>query len=198
MFSNKEFWTALSLATVVMLGIASSEAQNVPSVNLPPRIAYPANSVAQGLVWTPGQWNTGLKSQGNVISFYGSTVAASAVTLTTDGLAVSADNVGKLTASLSIGYTANCAIVDAANRKTNTYSFAQSLITAAADGTVAVSSGNPTAVTGPTTTSALSLVAVPAIAADNTNKGWAITFTPPSGNTDTISAMCVLRYIVVS
>jgi hypothetical protein len=126
--------------------------------------------------------------------FVSNTSGSSSVTLTTDGVSASSSNVCAFPNFQAMAYQAECVITDltGANKgKTNTYTFGESVATRVA-GAIALGS-NPTAVAGPTgPVGSLTLQAVPAIAADTSHQGFAITYQPPSGNTDSLNAVCRL------
>lgn len=186
--------TFLLSAFAVIILTTSAIAQNVPSINSPPTVPIPGNVVTQGQTWTIAQWIIAFAQKKDILVFKRTTSAAAAVTLTTDGNAPTTTNTGVIPSGTEIEYSAQCLIFDKTATKVNTYTFGASLIQNIA-GTVGVS-GNPAAVAGPNI-SGMTLVAVPAIGADNTNKGWAITYTPPTSNTDTIDATCTLELLVV-
>jgi len=125
--------------------------------------------------------------------FYNSTSGSAAVRLTTDGGSAGSGNVGSIGNNSYLAYTVECVIADKANNRANTYTFGESLLTRGANAaSTAVSSGNPTATAGPTTSTGLTLQAIPSIAADTTNGGLNISYTPPTSNTDTLYAVCKL------
>ncbi len=74
----------------------------------------------------------------------------------------------------------------------------QSLIERAANAastTVTLNGGG--ILTGPASASPFTLAANPTITADTTNGGFNVSYTPPTGNTDTFWAMCYLRLITL-
>lgn len=189
MFGISSF-VALSLATYAI-------AQTVPNVATPPAIPKPGTALTTNLVWTLAQWKTSYAAKKDSLSFYVLTSAAAAVKLTTDGLTPGAGNVGKIPTSTAIQYSGQCIVIDRTSRAANIYTVGSSAISNIA-GTVAVGAGNPAVTVGPTLGGGLTLGAVITIIADNTNKGWAIAFTPPAANTDPVYAECTLELLVVN
>lgn len=120
------------------------------------------------------------------------TTGSSAVQLTADGGAASTTNECNPAANTSMTYTADCSITDNTTHHENTYSFGQSLITKGSNAaSTAMGTGNPTVTTGPTASAgSLTLQATPTQAADTTNGGINISYTPPAANTDRLYAMC--------
>jgi len=173
------------------------DGQTVPNVTSPPVIPIPGTVVVNGQVWTSTQWNTGWAAKKDILTFYALTSGATATRLTTNGLAATATNVGSIPSSTAIEYSVQCIILDRTSRAGNIYTFGASAISNIA-GTVALGTTNPTVTTGPVLNSGLTLVATPTIVADNTNKGWNISYTPPSGNTDPVYAQCTVELLVVN
>lgn len=110
------------------------------------------------------------------------------VTLTTDGAAGSSANVASIGTKTSGLFWGSFIISDQANGNANTYYMATpGVITKGTSAATTVVSG-VTILPGPTLGSGLILQAIPAITADTTNGGLAITYQPPLLNTDTIFA----------
>lgn len=188
--------TAL-LATVAGILTGTVLAQTVPNVATPPAIPKPGTALTTNLVWTLQQWGIGWAAKKDVLVFFVQTSGSTAVKLTTDGTTASSSNVGKIPSSTAIQYSAQCIVIDRTTRAANIYTAGSSAISNIA-GTVAVSGANPAITAGPTLGGGLTLGAVITIVADNTNKGWAIAFTPPAANTDPVYAQCTLELLVVN
>lgn len=187
----------LALLAFLCSPITQVIAQSIPSIVSPPIIPLPSNTITQGLTWTPAQWITGLGQKKDVITFFKSTTGAAAVQLTTDGNAATTTNVGSIPTGVTVEYAAQCLVKDEANQKANIYTVGSSGIANIA-GTVAAATSNPSVTVGPVFSSGLTLGAVITFAADNTNKGWNISFTPPSGNTDKVTGQCTVELLVVN
>jgi hypothetical protein len=196
---NTDMNKRLMLALIAdILGAASQTfAQSVPNVVSPQAAPIPGAVVTQGLTWTPPQWDTAFAGKKDILVFWKLTSGATAVQLTTDGNTASTVNVGSIPTSTAVEYSAQCLILDRTSRKGNVYTVAASAISNIS-GTVAVGGSNPSVVAGPTLASGLTLGAVPTFTADNTNKGWNISYTPPSGNTDPVFAQCTVEVLVVN
>lgn len=182
---------------IVALFTRLANPQTVPNVTVPPAIPKPGTVLTTNLVWTLQQWGIGWAAKKDTLAFFVQTSGAVAVKLTTDGTAASSSNVGTIPTSTAIQYTAQCIVINRTSRAANIYTAGSSAISNIA-GTVAVSGSNPAITVGPTLGGGLTLGAVITIVADNTNKGWAIAFTPPAANTDPVYAQCTLELLVVN
>lgn len=198
-------WTGVAgtaiVAAILAVAVSAANSQTVPNVGVSPgtapqAIPIPGTTIGQGLTWTPQQWNNSFAQKKDTITFSRLTSVATATILTTDGNAPTTTNVGTIPSGTTVQYTVQCIVLDRTNKKSNSYTFASSVMANTA-GTVAVGTTNPTVTTGPTTGGGLTLVATPTIAADNTNKGWLISYTPPTSNTDPIYAQCTLELLIV-
>lgn len=119
------------------------------------------------------------------------TTGSSAVRLTSDGSTAGATNIGAPFSGGMVSYTAEVVIFDKTNQKSNTYTFALSSIAKPTNAASTVmGTSNPSAVAGPTTGGGLTLQADPTITADTTNGGFNVSYTPPSGNTADLRAVC--------
>lgn len=120
------------------------------------------------------------------------TSGASAVRMTSDATgSASTNNVCNIPNNYSFAWTAECVLSDSTTPKINTYSVGESLIYRLSNAaSTAMASGNPAVTTGPVGASSMTLQAAPTVTADTTNGGFNISYTPPSGNTDFINAVC--------
>lgn len=119
--------------------------------------------------------------------FTGTTAGASALRLTTDGGAAASTNVGALTGGQAWGFQAECVVKNVTHAGMQVFEIGPSLASIPS-ATMLVTSGTVTA--GPASGTAFTLQANPSITADTTNFGLNVSFTPPSGNTDTFRAVC--------
>lgn len=177
-----------------LLAISSSMAQDVPNVSSPPQLPLGTNAVTTSQVWTAAQWNASFKQKRNVLVMTRTVSNAIANVLTTDGNAAAPTNVGSFPTAIAINYTANCLVLNSVSRGANSYSVGPSLISSVA-GAVGISGGNPAVVAGPTINGGLALAAAPTFAADNVNKGFLISWTPPVGNVDSMTMTCVIEVL---
>lgn len=117
--------------------------------------------------------------------------------LTTTGGAAAATNIGALPNTAFATWNCKINIVDKTNFPNGVeYSIGDSVITRGSSAaTTALGTGNPSAVAGPTTGTPLVLQAAPAITADSTNGGVNLSYTPPLGNTDTLSAVAACEAV---
>ncbi len=123
--------------------------------------------------------------------FWNRTTGSTAVRLTADGAAASATNVGALFSTGAIVFTVECIIHDETTYKVNTYTMGTGLITRATNAaSTTMSAGNPAVAAGPNYSTAMTMQADPTVTADTTNAGFNISYTPPTSNTDVITAVC--------
>lgn len=135
------------------------------------------------------------RSQVEDYVFVNTTSGAGSVRLTTDGNSAGAHNVAALGNNSAVDFTAHCIISDTTTPAIWVYSLADSILSQAASAsttTFTINGGG--VVAGPTQSSPASLVVAPTFAADVTNGGLNIHYTPPSGNTDTIYSACSIHF----
>ena len=132
-------------------------------------------------------------AQSETYLFINNTSGAASVTLTADGLSAAGANVASPVSNAAMYFTADCLIFDVTSAWVQTFSQAASVIYQGANAASTVIGTNPTMVAGPTIGAIGTLQAIPVIAADTTNGGFKITYQPPTGNTDSIRAMCRIK-----
>ncbi len=140
----------------------------------------------QGAASNP-QWATALVPNSRVteLIFFGTNTGAAAGRLTTDGLAASGTNTGALAFNSAQLFYVEILAYDVTSGKAATWTLSDGLMTVAGSAATTTLAGSPTFTAGTASSGAPSFSTQPTIAADTTNGGYDIEFTPPSANTDT-------------
>jgi hypothetical protein len=136
------------------------------------------------------------RAQSVVYTLFNDTTGSSAVRLTTDGNSAGTSNIGALKPKMAVTWNCRITITDKTNiGNVATYTIGDSLIIQGTTvGSTTLGTGNPTASAGPTA-GTLTLQAAPALAADTTNGGFNLSYTPPSGNSDELYSVAVCRAV---
>lgn len=123
--------------------------------------------------------------------FYNVTSTSAAVVLSANSSVAGAANVANLANNSAMLFTADFIVYDKNTGKAITYNQGPSLITRGTSAaTTVISSGNPSMIAGPASTTPFTLAAAPTISADVTNGGFSVGYTPPVANTDTLDSAC--------
>lgn len=124
------------------------------------------------------------------VLFFNQTSGSTAVRLTADNGGAGSTNVANLPTSSSFAFQGECVIWNIGTGGKQAFTFAESLLSRDGGGTTTLTAGTVTA--GPALGTAFTLQANPSLAADNTNGGVNLSYTPPAGNSSAFRSTCRL------